>query len=194
MLESPALIEAHKNILTKARWAWHLACTHCGLGSIPEPHVDLTLRGRAAGQARVSIQGKRGVRSSVEMRLRFNFLAYQLDPERFLSETVPHEVAHLIAWIRFGRSVAPHGREWASIMADCFGLPATRTHVLDLQPTRRVLPRYLYRCACRDHLLTGIRHKRTMLQKMEYRCRSCGQPLQFIQERRSNPSDARING
>ncbi len=180
MKQTHEQMEAQRRIHSRVSWAWAHACAYYKLGMISEPSVDFSLRGRAAGQARATGNPWNKGRQPFDLTLRFNLQAYELDPEQFLAETVPHEVAHLINWLRFHGRAGAHGPEWAAIMTECFGLPASRTHTLDLLPARRVVPRHLYRCACRDHLLTAIRHRRVQLQLAQYRCRSCGAPLQFI--------------
>jgi SprT protein len=34
--------------------------------------------------------------------------------------------------------------------------------------------RFRYRCDCRDHLLTAVRHNRIVTRNVVYRCRECG--------------------
>ncbi|MBL6658934.1 MAG: SprT-like domain-containing protein [Cryomorphaceae bacterium] len=40
-----------------------------------------------------------------------------LGPFQFLT-TLTHEIAHLIAWEKFGRRAAPHGKEWKAIFRE----------------------------------------------------------------------------
>lgn len=40
-----------------------------------------------------------------------------LGPFQFLT-TLTHEIAHLIAWEKYGRSAAPHGKEWKAVFRE----------------------------------------------------------------------------
>jgi len=135
---------------------------------MPVPAFRFDLRGRAAGQARIAPGRTSELRYNVDLLL--------AHPAEFLAQTVPHEVAHLVAYQVFGRAIRPHGREWRSVM-ELFGVPARRCHDYPMEdlPTRR-LKRYAYHCACSTHALSSIRHNRWR-RGQRYVCRTCGQPL-----------------
>lgn len=174
--------DSKARILDRVGSVWLQACSHYGLDSRLMPDVDFSLRGRAAGQAQLRLDHRQAGGNGPRLRLRFNLEAFALDPEEFLCHTIPHEIAHLITWRRFGKEVAPHGQEWREIMTSCFGLPAHRTHTLALQPARRILPRFQYRCQCGEHLLTAVRHHKVIRYRARYICRHCGHALRFIRE------------
>lgn len=136
--------------------------------SIPRPAIRFDLRGKSAGQARTG--GGKGP------LIRYNRILLMRHTEEFLQRTVPHEVAHLVAFRLCGTGIRPHGPEWGAIMK-LFGAAPERCHSYDVEDlqTRR-LRRYLYRCACRAHELTSIRHNRIEAGQV-YHCRSCGQAL-----------------
>lgn len=148
----------------------------------PLPEIDLSLKGRAAGQARWRWKKGRFTRPVMDqLCIRLNLDAYRLDMQEMLEETIPHEVAHLITQILHGyKKIAPHGAEWRAVMSDCFGITqARRTHDLTLPRARKVSRRFLYRCQCdREHLLTSIRHNR-IRRGTVYLCRQCGSPLSY---------------
>ena len=98
----------------------------------------------------------------------------------FVNQTVPHEVAHVGVFYRLGRPPRrPHGEEWQRLMRLLGAAPA-RTHRYDVtNAVTRRLTRYRYACACREHWLTSIRHRRTR-RGVDYRCRQCGQPLRAL--------------
>jgi SprT protein len=92
---------------------------------------------------------------------------------------VPHETAHLVVFRLFGPGMQPHGREWRAIMG-LFGAEPTRCHDYDVDGLQaRQLRRYHYRCACRSHQVTSIRHNRIM-RGQTYLCRRCGGVLQWM--------------
>lgn len=163
--------------------AWARANSYYGL-TLAMPVVDLSLRGRAAGQAcwkRVKTVRRMRTVWSEQMSIRLNLDAYRLDPQEMLAETIPHEVSHLVARLLHPKkSIRPHGDEWKAVMMNCFGIDrARRTHQLALPQARRVSKQFLYRCRCdQEHLLTSIRHNR-IRRGTVYQCRSCGQALKF---------------
>lgn len=135
---------------------------------LPCPPVHFDLRGQSAGQLRIDRAG--------HCAIRYNLALLERYPEDFLSETVPHEVAHYLAYMYHGRGIKPHGPEWRGIMR-ALGARPERCHAYDTRDleTRR-LRRHVYHCGCGDHLLTSIRHKR-VARGTRYLCRRCGEAL-----------------
>lgn len=132
------------------------------------PEIRFDLRGKAAGMVVFKPLRK--------PLIRYNAVMLSENGQDFLHQTVPHEVAHLVARVLHGVKIRPHGREWQSIMSK-FGAKPIRCHNFSTQgiPTRRM--RYFpYRCSCRNHQLSAIRHRRT-LSGVTYLCRTCGSPL-----------------
>ncbi|MCO5761185.1 MAG: hypothetical protein EP309_01855 [Gammaproteobacteria bacterium] len=136
--------------------------------SAPRVEVRFDLRGRGAGQVRRQPGGT--------WMVRYNPLLLERHGEDFLARTVPHEVAHIIAFHHHGCHIRPHGPEWRAIM-HLLGLPPTRCHDYDVSglETRR-LEHFPYRCGCGQHLLSSIRHHRIQ-RGQRYLCRACGQAL-----------------
>lgn len=149
-----------------------LASRHFATGPITV-RIRFDLRGKSAGQVRTT--------ESRGYLIRYNVHLLARHPREFLSQTVPHEAAHVVAFSLFGRGVAPHGREWRAIMA-IFGASPERCHGYDVEglQTRR-LRRYDYRCACRTHQLTSIRHNRVVSGQV-YLCKRCGSPLEQVRQ------------
>ena len=132
------------------------------------PSIRFDLRGQSAGQFRETGRGG--------LLIRYNSLLLERHPQEFLSQTVPHEVAHLVVFNLLGPRVPPHGHEWRAVMAT-FGARPDRCHNFSVEGLKtRHLRRYDYRCACRTHHLTNIRHNR-ILSGQVYLCKQCGQPL-----------------
>jgi SprT protein len=107
-------------------------------------------------------------------RLRYNLAIAAREPDSFLSTTIPHEVAHIVCHLLYGRRVRPHGPEWRAM---CLALGGTgeRCHRFDAQPARMVA-RYDYACGCRRWSLTSIRVRR-IRRGTVYHCRQCGKSL-----------------
>lgn len=143
------------------------AARHFGFAP-PTVRIRFDLRGKSAGQFRS--------RNAGSFEIRYNAALLTRHGQDFLDRTVPHETAHLIALHLHGPRVRPHGREWQAIM-HLFGAPSERCHSYDTAGLEtRHLNHYPYRCACRTHQLTSIRHNRAQ-RGQSYRCRRCGETL-----------------
>lgn len=132
------------------------------------PRVRLDLSGRSAGQAWLE-----------KKELRFNRALLERYPEDFIQQTVPHEVAHLLARELCGPRIRPHGPEWQQLMTGLFKRPAQVRHQYQLPPSRRY--RFRYRCDCQELQLSATRHNRAR-KGAQYLCRECRTPLRFIGE------------
>jgi SprT protein len=162
-LDSPLLARA----ATRTREILDQAFAHWGL-SARAVEIRFDLRGRAAGQARYGPHDP--------WVIRYNPLLLLENPGAFIAETVPHEVAHLIAFLRHGPRIRPHGPEWRAIMEQLGAVPE-RCHRYDVSRIpRRVARVFTYHCACAEHELTSIRHHR-VLAGQTYLCRRCAGPL-----------------
>lgn len=129
----------------------------------PMPRLRFDLRGRCAGQARLQ-----------EWCIRLNRELLQRYQDAFIEDTVPHELAHLVAFAMHGPGIQPHGRQWRDVMA-LLGCQPEVCHRYEVKPARQI-KRFGYRCGCRAHALSSIRHRR-VAQGFSYRCRSCGEIL-----------------
>lgn len=137
----------------------------------PALPVLFDLRGRMAGMYRVV--GERRV-------IRYNPWLFAKYPEDGMEVTVPHEVAHYVTDLVYGFArIRPHGQEWQTLML-AFGIDprAAVRHQLDLSGIPvRTLRRHPYRCDCREHQLSGVRHARVLREAARYVCRRCGAEL-----------------
>lgn len=156
------------HILHRLEQCYQLAEQHF-TRSFERPQVSLDLRGQKAGVAYLQ-----------RNLLRFNAQLYRENQQDFLRQTVPHEVAHLLAQALHGDHIRPHGREWQALMTGLFGLPAHRCHNYAV-PQRRST-HYLYRCLCPENLpFTPQRHA-LVRRGRRYSCRRCGHALHFTGE------------
>ncbi len=141
---------------------------------LPGAMIDFSLRGRCAGQARIERNGQTCLRINRQLLIE--------NLEDFLSNTIPHEVAHLVVnWPYRNRRQRPrpHGPEWQAVMKDCFGLEPVRCHSYRTSLARIVPRPFLYACNCREHRLTSIMHKR-ISRSSQALCKACRAPLRFI--------------
>lgn len=132
---------------------------------LPEPAISWQQRGTTAGSAWLK-----------EWQIRLNPILCEENPSAFVEQVVPHELAHLLVWKKFGR-VAPHGQEWRWMMEEVLKVKAERTHRLI---TTSVAGRtFTYHCHCQQHELTVRRHNRVVRGETEYCCRRCAAPLRI---------------
>lgn len=170
MIDRPAEMDIHhleQRTLGETRRLVGLAESHFRI-RLPTPDVRFNLTGRSAGMV---VFPRRG-----PAVIRYNRQILHENGEPFIRQTVPHEVAHLVARTLHGFRIRPHGPEWAAIMR-LFDAVADRCHNFSVQnlPLRRM--RYFaYRCGCRDHRLSAVRHNRHQAG-VRYLCRACGAPL-----------------
>lgn len=136
--------------------------------TMPRVDIRFDLRGQSAGMVCFS--------SEKEPVIRYNALLLAENDRRFLDTTVPHEVAHVVSRTLHGPKIRPHGSEWRKVMR-FFGVDSKRCHDYDISRARtRQIKRFSYRCACREHRLTSIRHNRVNAGQV-YLCRHCGTRL-----------------
>lgn len=171
--------DARSRIRQTAQQAWEKALGYYSLGERPLPEIDFSLRGRVAAQAAWQVYRRGRTQTIGGLRLRFNLQAYQLNPADMLYETIPHEVAHLITALHWGAGCRPHGSQWRQVMQECFNLAPRRTHQLPLAPSKTLAKRFIYACNCREHALTGIRHRRIVRGIAAYLCKDCSTRLHY---------------
>ena len=134
--------------------------------------VMFNLRGRAAGMYRVAHK---------ERLIRYNPYIFSKYFDDNLQTTVPHEVAHYVVDMLYGvNRVKPHGPEWREIMLLFNAEPrATGNYDLTGIPVRRQ-KRYDYKCNCKTHQISTVRHNKIMTGSAVYLCRSCKTPISSV--------------
>ncbi|MFD1259869.1 SprT family zinc-dependent metalloprotease [Entomomonas asaccharolytica] len=134
--------------------------------SFARPQVQLNLRGYNAGTA-----------TPQKNLLRFNKQLLLANQQHFLKYTVPHEVAHLIAYQIFGLTIKPHGKEWQLIMQQVYQLPAERCHHYTV--ARKPKRYFIYQCPCNQQHPLTIRRHNAIQQGTRYICKGCKQTLTY---------------
>ena len=122
------------------------------------PTIGFDLSGTTAGKAYLT-------RNHVQL----NAVLYVENAQDFLADTIPHELAHLVAHQVYGRAIKPHGKEWQSVMRS-LGVEPSRTHDYDVTNARTVTT-YPYLCKCRTHAITKTRLRHARAGKL--RCNKC---------------------
>ena len=157
--------------------------THCyieraiKLYDIKNTPVDIVfnLKGRTSGMYRVHHHLGRYNRE-----IRYNPYIFSKYFEDSFDSTVPHEVAHYVSDIIYGlKNIKPHGEEWKAIMQDFGANPAvTADYDLTGIPQKK-LSSFTYRCSCREHQLSSIRHNKINKKRFKYYCNYCKKLLHF---------------
>jgi len=131
----------------------------CGLRL---PVIQYSLKGTSAGMC-----------SRDGGKIWLNERMLELHTERFIEETLPHEIAHSIVQQLCGPRAQPHGREWKAVMR-LLGKEPSRCHLMEAPPETRRQRRYPYTCACegRTHQITATRHNK-MRKGAKYVCGIC---------------------
>lgn len=132
------------------------------------PKIECNLRGTVAGYAYSGL-----------WKLRYNKGLAKDNYKDFIYNTVPHEVAHLVADRHFNKR-CNHGKEWKRVMG-MFGRDATRCHdycVENHRLRKRTIKRYLYECGCPEPVKIGPKHHNYLMRDNGWvKCKRCKKNL-----------------
>ena len=144
--------------------------------------ICFNLKGRSAGMYRVRY-GKGLIFSRQQREIRYNPYIFSKFFDDNFATTIPHEVAHYVTDIIYGlKNIKPHGKEWKAVM-HAFDADASVTANYDLSgiPLKK-LSVFTYRCDCREHQLSSIRHNKINKRRYRYYCSYCKQMLYYKQD------------
>jgi len=107
--------------------------------------------------------------------------------EVYIEEVFVHEYSHAIVaefYYNKTKRVLPHGKEFKEVCA-WFGIEGkARTKTFNESKTivkkRRKKNSWTYKCSCKNHKLTTIRHNKAQKMKASYSCKLCKTKLVFI--------------
>lgn len=124
-----------------------------------------------------SLKGKvAGLAYANENLIKFNWDLLTNNYEYFLSSTVSHELAHLIAYQLYGKRAWNHGVEWKNVMRALGGIPKTY-HKLDTNVAG--VKRFSYKCNCQTFQVTPNIHNK-MIHGQKRVCKKCWNTLVFV--------------
>lgn len=99
----------------------------------------------------------------------------KLNEESDVEDTILHEIAHALSWIRYGKEGIGHGKLWKEVCRE-IGATPERTHKGIIEYPNNHF-KYVDTCVC------GITYKRHRLSEFrQYRCPECLQNL-FVEKK-----------
>jgi len=105
-----------------------------------------------------------------ECKVKFNRYLLETYKDKFIEDTVAHEMAHLFAHDS-NPNCAAHGSDWYYMMF-MLGAKASRCHDMETKPARQSR-KWNYTCKCgKDFKVSTIKHNRIQNGTV-YRCASC---------------------
>lgn len=133
--------ENKQRITDKVKWCVQKISDHYGV-HMSMPTIRYDLRGRTGGQAWYT-----------QNVVKFNNGLVNDNIERYISNTVPHEVAHLAVELiypeahrrGYRQKRQPHGPRWKEIMG-VLGASAERCHDMDVSKVARKRTKYTWKC------------------------------------------------
>ncbi len=127
-------------------------------------HSGYTIKYKRMGQ----ISGRYSRKNNV---LIFDPLYLQNHTEVYLNTTVPHEVCHMVQWLKYNEE-KHHGPIWKALMCKA-GVSSNRTtdayEVVRLRKTKTIS----YICECTTHELTVRKAAKVQNKKIRVRCKTC---------------------
>lgn len=105
--------------------------------------------------------------------IRLNIKLFEDNVDSFITDTIPHEVAHLVSNAVYGREGRGHKARWKSVMLALGVSDSSRCHSYTTTPAR-ILKRVTYVCDClTTHNLTLVKANRLKRNPNHYLCRHC---------------------
>lgn len=138
----------------------------------PAYTIRFDIKGGTAG----SVSFVRGWGGSIrDVVIRFNPALLEREGETMIQNTVPHEVAHLVAEVLYGEfgNKIGHGPKWKAVMR-MFGVTPSRCHDYDVSDLKQKRTKFEVTCDCATHQLGATRYKRMFIDKTDtYSCKMC---------------------
>ena len=149
------------------------------------PDISFSLKGLTNGQIGWRSEYKDGGYTGriKDVRMEFNAEVAHHNIDRFIGETIPHEIAHYIDLLLNGKT--SHDRRWKTICILLGGsgerCSSYNRSMLPNKGRVRKMRKWLYRCGCQDHLITTVLHNKMRKGYQTRSCVHCGQRIYFIE-------------
>ncbi len=123
-------------------------------GEMPKVTIRYDIRGKTAGVA--GCKRNRLTGEAVDLYLRFNREAIEKNWDEMVTETIPHEVAHLVAYAFPRLGADNHNYAWKRI-SQSLGCSGARCHKMELTPGRKT-NRFIYVTERGEEVVVGPKH------------------------------------
>ena len=136
----------------------------------------------AAGKAHVTFSHRLGFRPEmIEWCININPVLLNENIEYVVNQTVPHEVAHVVAYSVYSNAIRGHGVEWSRIMR-LFGCEPNRCHELNVSTINQLRNRknYTIQCTCGKLLEITSNRATKMKNGKSYRHIDCGRTINHL--------------
>jgi len=167
--------EKVRQVLTKlSHECYDKGVRELGLVNAPELSVIFECKGKRGGQA-----------AYWKTQVDFNMDYAVNDLGEFTSEIVVHEVAHVLAYLKYGKASVGHTYQWAHIMYSVFNVEPRVHHHMELKVNTSGRSYYNYQCAnaaCgKTYLITSTMHNK--MQRGQKRiCGDCRCGIVLVEE------------
>lgn len=149
-----------------------IAAAEAKYGKMPDIRIRFDLKGRAAGMAGADGINRR-TGEVIRPYLRFNVEAIRKHWDEQVKQTIPHEVAHIVAYCFPALGAKNHNYAWQMIDRSLGGT-GERCHRMELTRARNV-QRYRYVLDNGQEISVGPKHHRALQLGSTLRMKKSGQ-------------------
>ena len=135
------------------------------------PTIRFDLTGGRAGQA---LSSKNILWYNIDLAIS--------DPVDMYSQTVPHEVSHLLSKMKYGTGIKPHGYQWQYVMVHCFNLSPKVCHNIEREVNTSARTYYNYTCKCGNHFQVTERKHLSILSGSPRHCKRCHTTIYLVEK------------
>jgi predicted SprT family Zn-dependent metalloprotease len=113
----------------------------------------------------------------------YNSLYMNQNFDAMLNEVVPHEVAHIVQFMKYPFAKQAHGPEWKRICRSLGGNGQRCTQNFDGEAAgikKNKMTKYEYTCACKQIFQISPQKHRKIQSGVRYRCLKCQHPIMTV--------------
>jgi SprT protein len=138
----------------------------CNICNMPEMAKEISLR----FTNRMTRTGGTATYKSNLIKISIPYWIHATEEER--TNTIYHEICHLLAKNKYSYKIKPHGWEWRDLMRKCGQMPS-RTHKVDTGFASRSRGLILVSCNCSEGCRVGPTVYKRIKLGVGYRCKRC---------------------
>jgi SprT protein len=115
-----------------------------------------------------------------------SYVSFNMDyaesyPEDF-HLTVRHEISHIVQFSLFPNAKQAHGPQFRKICVFLGGTGATKSTYATVDTSFDPKRYVMYKCGCRKHTISKIRHSKIVKGTQTYSCRYCRTKIEIVKE------------